>query len=270
MFVGRANEGVVELDMEDMLKHMAVIGGGKQDPISKKYIATLLGDQIKAKQGGMIIQMDTDDFIKNIQNKLKAAHRENDFIELTEQDADNLVELIYQAVDANQFIYLKLSDKSQEFIQCFNKAMDTYLDYTCITLKRRRNGRSPFLVVINQVEQNMCPLWIKFSLWFRKINFMLICSFEGYDSIEATKEDKDKFYNINCLIDSMHTKVLFSQSSHAENDGFAAFIGLPRNLKATGWYGFLGTGKERESLLSRLGRKEAVVFIQHDYYKVAW
>lgn len=268
MLIGRSTEGSIELDKEEMFQHMAIIGAGEGNNTSSKFLTGLLNEHIKANHGALIIQMEDDEFKNNVKSKLESAKRGIDFLELTEQHSENLLEVLFEAVDGNRIIYLKLADKSSEFIQRFNKAMESYLEHTCIRMTRRRSGRSPFLVIINQLEQNICPLWIKFQVWFRKINFMLIGSISGFDSIVSAKEDKQMFYQMGEFIDFAHTKVVFAQSSHSQNDTLAEYIGLPKNLKASGLNGFLGTSNKKESLLSRVDRKSAVVFLKNEYFAV--
>lgn len=267
MKLGYTSEGELKLDISEQLRHFSIIGSGAKDKKSRLYLQRLLGDQIEAGYGCLVVQVEEDNLKKGLQEDLKNKGRSDDFLELKDEDAENLFQVLDNAINGNKVIYVELSQRSPGFRQAFYKTINHYVDETCYLGNVRRQGRNVFLVVVNQLDRHLDPVWVKLAIWLRKINFVLITALDSFDSFLECKERQERWLILNNIMESTHTKIIFSQDDSENNEAATAYFGLPRNLAPTGLKSFINKNST-ESLLDQLGRKDCAVLIGNECLKL--
>lgn len=267
MKLGYTTEGELKLDLAEQLQHFSVIGAGAKDHKSRLYLAKILGDQIQAGYGCLIIQVEEDSLKQSLQENLEKKNRSADFLELADKDANNLFEILDEAVNKNKVIYVELSQRSPHFRQAFYKTLNQYIDETCYLGNTRRQNRNVFMVLVNQIDRHLDPVWVKMAIWLRKINFMLITAFDSFDCVLECRERTEHWHMINNILDFTHTKIIFNQHDSEINEAATSYLGLPRNLPATGLRGFLNKNTT-ENLIDQLGRKDCAVLIGNQCMKL--
>lgn len=268
MYIGDAWDGSVNLDNDDMYKHMTIIGGGENSKQSSKYAIKLIAEQIELNRGALIIEKENGLMRQAVQANLERVDRSGAFLEITEQYEGKLLETIYNAINKSKIILIELDGKSTSFVSKFYKAMDDYVTQSCIKGELKRLGSTPFLIFLNQVERNTHPVWIKLLTWGRKSCFMVIGIFDGFECIESSKANAAKFHQFNVFVDCTSCHIAFKQQDVEMNNALALYLGLPRNLPVSGLRGLFSFSGEREHLLEQVSEQEAVAIWGNTAFKI--